>query len=257
LFSVRILLMGSVGLLAGSLTCAASVVNIDFQGFSSATPGVYYPVYTGQGAYVTADAHIWNGYELYYGGGGSPRGTPPPSTGLLASDGTVTTVGFALADQLTAEYVGNSPLYLNLLNDYAYVVSDPGDDTMYFTISGLIAGRSYGLYLYGTAGDAGQGSIFRIDNGSPANRQTSGGNDGSFVEGDVATNPLVDSSNYVVFSGVVADGSGQITGSLTSNGVTPWGAFNGLQIVETPEPSSLVLLAGAAGLMAGVRRRRK
>jgi PEP-CTERM motif len=244
--------------LASGLPCAATVINIDLVGHPNGGNS-YYDTYQGQGEYVTNDAHYWNGYTLFYSGGNT--GDPSPMTNLLASDGTITTVGFDLGQENTASLAGDNPTYQDLLDDYAYSFQG---GIIPLTISGLIPGNVYDLYFYGTAGSGSdQGSIFHVNNGSPADMRTEGGdpgNDYSFVAGDLVTNPYVDDSNYVVFTSVVANGSGEITGDTTRNGLTSWGAFNGLQIVDAsdnvPEPSTWGLaLAGLLGLSAAARRR--
>ena len=68
-------------------------------------------------------------------------------------------------------------------------------------------------------------------------------------------------SNYVLFSNVLPNGSNNITGTMTTNGASSFGVFNGLQIVFTeaavPEPSTYALgLIGLVGLGLVVWRKR-
>jgi len=116
-----------------------------------------------------------------------------------------------------------------------------------FTLSGLTAGDTYAVYLYGVNGNfKGHGADFTIGSVS---QNTSGSNGTTFTLG----------LNYVVFNNVVADSSGQITGTWapkTGDVTNPEADFNALQVLALPEPGTLALIA-VGSLMFLVSRRRR
>jgi hypothetical protein len=64
-------------------------------------------------------------------------------------------------------------------------------------------------------------------------------------------------ANYVVFTDVIADPSGNITGTWQQNPTDtsfPKGDFNGLQVIAVPKPARWVMLAGRLGLLVVIRR---
>lgn len=193
-------------------------------------------VYSGVGAYSGDSGTFWNAVN-----------SNATVSNLKASDGTTVT---SIAFQTNGDPSQTAGAPIGLFNGDFYTGGPVG-----FTISGLTAGYTYDLYLYGSQGEDGYGTTFHIDNGSPADRRVDGGNGSSFVAGDVVTNSMVPLSNYVVFSGVAPNGSGQITGTFQS-AEDNYGIFNGAQVVTAvPEPSTgVLLLAGMAG-MALLRRK--
>ena len=212
----------------------AQVVNVDLN--SGVAP---LNTQTNQGAFSTADAHVWNGLVL---------GSGVESATLLASDGSPTSVTFTAAfdgaydidsqgGAAPSAFVGSRPL----LDDFVYNTSG----SKAFSVRHLTPGGTYDLYLYGVPGGAGpRTTSFTV---GATTLSTTGADQSSFVEG----------ANYVRFVNLVADGSGTIAGTFAPGPGSGEADFNGLQIVEVvPEPTAgwAVFLAG--GLL-GVRRRTK
>ena len=161
--------------------------------------------------------------------------------------------------------------YARLMQDYLQL--DSGANTSVATasglISGLVAGTTYDLYLYGQGSDmmgtdassSGENSLFTIDSLS---KQTGwdgvDGGDRNLVEGIeyVKFSTVADSGGNISFtwSNVVA-GVNVVTDKVTSNTGTGsrFGALNGIQIVgAVPEPTAVLLTA--LGMLCLLRRRR-
>lgn len=121
---------------------------------------------------------------------------------------------------------------------------DSGDTSATITFSGFTAGTKVDLYLYAAAGHtAGEGATFNF--GSV--QSTTDTNDGITYETAYQLGV-----NYVKYSNLVADGSGNITGTWSKPG--SYSVFNGAQIAVVPEPSAALL--GGLGMLALLRRRR-
>jgi hypothetical protein len=184
-----------------------TAVNVDFN--YVVNPG---NTYTGQGVYVTNDAHLWNGVLLGPGGVSGPLttsdGSATPVTVTVAYDGAYDIDSQGGAPQ--SAFVGARAL----LDDFLYNTGG----AKAFSINHLTPGGSYDLYLYSAPGGAGpRNASFTI--GSTTHSVT-GANVSSFSEND----------NYVVFTNVVADENGQIAGTYFGTGEAD---FNGLQIVSS------------------------
>ena len=117
-----------------------------------------------------------------------------------------------------------------------------GDTSATVTISGFAAGTIVDLYLYSGGYTTGEGATF------------------DFGTGAFSTNNVVNiettydlGGNYVKIGGLVADGSGNITGTWTKPG--NYSTFNGAQIAVIPEPSAALL--GGLGMLCLLRRRRQ
>lgn len=108
-----------------------------------------------------------------------------------------------------------------LLADYAY--SYFSVETI--TIGGLTPDKPYDLYLYANQSVGGGGATFIFDG---VNKTASG------VQN--AGNPYVEGQSYVVYRGIQADGSGEISGTYGVVGEI-YNRFNGLQLVPTPSVS--------------------
>jgi hypothetical protein len=126
-----------------------------------------------------------------------------------------------------------------LLNDVAYGL---GGSTLDFTIGGLTDGGNYNLFFYTENGGYASGAgTYTIGLTSHTASNTAASQTG-FVLGD----------NYVEFTNVTANGSGNISGTDT-------GYLDGLQVVSAPigapEPTSMALIGlGALALLVTRRR---
>ena len=116
-----------------------------------------------------------------------------------------------------------------LMNDNNYTDNRDGRiGSSTVTIDGLPVGGLYDLYLYGDdsfiPGNI-YGSVFTVTDANGSQQETT-----------------VGSSNvFVYFASLEADANGQIIIGYTTNGNSPYGYLNGLQLVAVPEPSSLMV----------------
>lgn len=121
------------------------------------------------------------------------------------------------------------------------------NDNANLTIGGLLPGSSADIALFSTyhLGGIDRGTSFTIDGTTQSTTGASAGDGAAYVVGQ----------NYVLFSGLTVDPSGEINVAISGN-ATNFSDFNGFQLDATPvpEPSSAVL-AGLATL--GLLRRRR
>lgn len=172
--------------------------------------------YSGVGVAPDAGTY-WNGVTVPYFWNNPHTLTSGP---LLDSTGGTSSITFTLANhggyyEAGANYVGA------LLNDYAAFETNINYG---MTISGLVAGASYDLYLYmqnTKYGSAGLDFVF----GGITNTALNIGN----------VDYLKAGGNYVVFTGLVAEVNGTIEGTLRTKNPNR-GALNGFQIMPTPRP---------------------
>ena len=102
----------------------------------------------------------------------------------------------------------------------------------------------FDLYIYSSANVSDRTATFRIGSDTEVKGT---GNPSTFVQGQ----------NYVLFSGLTAS-SFNVEARANAGTGFPQVVFNGFQIVEVPEPSSLsMLLGGFVGLCRIARKRRK
>lgn len=237
----------SIVLLCFVSTVSAALISVDIDGASSAvsSPGTM----TGVAA-LGSTGDQWNGYAVYTTSLSAPV-DPDVSGYLVDSTGSAKSVkfdvGMTASDTCApANQAGNL-----LLDDYVFF--GPTQPTVNFSFQGLTAGNAYDLLLYGEAG-AQSTSIYPTTftvGGVGKSLNNAAAFDGSYVE----------DRDYVSFSGVVADGSGMISGTVTSP-TDFYFIFNGVQITgdfaEAPEPSTCALLmVGLTGLLAYAWRKRK
>lgn len=245
--------------LAAVSTGYSAVVNIDFQpgGASNST------TYAGTAA-APDSGTVWNGIAVTTDGAFGPAGgflasglNGAPLVDSLGSPSSMTvsvTNGNASGGSWNAAYAAPTGVGVvvsaeyDLMREYL-ISSNAGSKTV--TLGGLDAATFYTLYLYG-AGDNRGGP----DDGS--NRSTiftviglnSGFGSTSFAE---PSNGLTLGEEYTMVSGIQSTLAGTITIEYARNGSAGEGVFNGLQIV--PEPSTGLLLLGAAGIAVSRRRR--
>lgn len=217
-------------LFADELPAGKNVVNVDIDGKQPADPA---PVtYAGAARFASAGT-MWNALS------GVENAVPSlQKEHLRTADGTRTAVAVKLEAQsgnlmfdnlanATSAFDGNS-----LLNDYLYTTLTP----VTLTITGLVAGASYDLYLYTACGRTNPPYQTVADFGGVTGAwQTESG---KFFAGSTT-------NDHLVFVGVRADETGRIVGELHGGTVaTGSGVFNGFQLVGTfPEdPTGLVFL---------------
>jgi len=256
-------LLIAFGMFALASVSLATVINVDFNTSTS-------PTYSGAGVYSDpGSGTLWNSVV----GPAWQSTSPTVGTQLKTSLNVSTGVGVKVEAQNgfnTGTLSGTGPTIApNLMQDY--IVVDNGADessstanpAAKLTISGLISGNTYDLYLYaldgftnGVNGNGRSDTNFSFG-GSVIRAYTPLATSSAFVQATSA-NPL---GNYCVFSGLTADSLGQIAGDMyTWNAYQ--GALDGLQIVgtfaTTPEPGTLVLLvSGLIGLACYAWRKRK
>ena len=206
------------------------VVNVDLQ---RSTDGVDY---VGLGA-APDDANntYWNVLE-------GPSGTSFTATDLIASDGiTATPIDVSVSN---VGGITTQPEPPNALQrDRVYTTSGVGD----FEISGLEAGCSYDIYLFGAWHPT---VSFATDYTIGGVTKTASG-----ITHD-AGYPWIEGDDYVVFKGLT--GLTSILGTFQKGAGASYGVLTGIQIYQVPEPSTAVLLGiGVVGLAGFGRRRRR
>jgi hypothetical protein len=148
-------------------------------------------------------------------------------------------VTMTLAGQANAH--GNSPTQNIPVFESGFFL-DAADTSATITFSGFTAGTIVDLYLYAGGWQVGEGAEFTFNSITKTAANT------NFVEPS-----YIENNNYVKYSGLVANGSGNITGTWTK-APGDYSVFNGAQIAVIPEPSAALL--GGLGFLALLRRRR-
>jgi hypothetical protein len=289
-------------LVATAPSASAQVVNFHNANQGYGYYGGYNRLMYGQGAAVDPGNNVWNGFGKYGGPGSTdfygsgnpdsghgsvPNGLPgnpyawhngttasganlfSPTNSGAGNVGNATSAGTISPVTLSLTYGGDNGLNNGLagtvsqgtpaqiLGEAALTPNATTPGT--FTLSNVPAG-TYNLFLYGANYDGDRGAVFTVSSGSPV-----GGFTATMNPGGGPLNSFILGGDYVEFTGVTPDGSGNITGTWgavtnTITGQSGEGDFNGLQLqaAPVPEPSSLLfcLVGGAAGLARIVRRRR-
>ena len=229
---------------------AVVVYNVNFSG---GVGGSYLPNYSGHGAAPDPAAFTnWNQIQATENGIGSYSAA---QTNLVASDG-VTTNGINLSIIYSRAYNDSGISGNNLLGSWFQVDgSVNGGGVGLVTISGLPAGSTYDLYVYGVNGGfTGRGTRFIInksnwvggtdDNNPQFNWLQTTGADGSSPQAGV---------NYVRFSGVQPS-NGNIEFYIGANpaGGNDQGPINGLQLVVNNSYSPLTNVVYNLNLDGGI-----
>lgn len=170
-------------------------------------------------------------------------------TALLDSDGNPTTVDVSADNGGNSAFFGwgNPNVTTDVLENYTAVHNGFGGALVgpaTITISGLAANGAYDLHFVSLGDDAGQGGSFTI-----------GGDTKTAAATDASNSVLTEGDNFVSFTNVLADGTGEVSVTWTTLTGSGFGVLNGFQIVEVPEPASLALIGG--GLLALASRRRR
>ena len=219
---------------------AAVLIDVQFLGgFGGGGTGT---AQTG-GAVIGSAGDHWNTFQ--------PNGPSyTPGATLLNTASGSSTVGISLT--LNGAVSGWNAPHGNSFypGPYQYLMNSwIGTDTVTSTVAltGLTPGQSYDLYLYSGSNTNGRKTAFTITGAtnsatvttSPFN--TSGS---TFIEG----------TNYVHFTSLAPDLSGNMTISFTGAGTE--GDLNGFQIQSVPEPGTWALLVFSLTTVIVLRRRR-
>ena len=220
---------------------SAATINVDFN-TTEAVAGTYSGT-----AVAPGPGTVWNGMVT-----GPKAGAPliPSVTSgpLLTSTGAASLVTVSLGNFKAYDTVSDvrpSAVAQALMSDFVYQETlGTGGPNSTFAINNLNPAFTYDLYLYAqNGGYASTATIFTI--GGVSMTADNSGNIGSFVL----------NTNYVLYSGLIPNGAGTISGTFNDARPSDNAAFNGLQLVEiVPEPAALSLV-GLAGLLV-LRRRR-
>ncbi|MDX1680373.1 MAG: hypothetical protein R3242_06550 [Akkermansiaceae bacterium] len=205
----------------------AAVININFDSSLGGTG----PISGGGHGPIGYTGSTWNNVSVAGGGEGGTRG----GTDFSDSQGNATTIDLSIG---TTGGYNTTNTNLELLADYLYTK----DVSQTFTVSGLEVGASYNLTFIGHGGSTIQGPSITI-----------GGDTQNIEPTDMGATSYTEGENYVTFT-VVADSSGEISGSYSPIGTNTFGGISALQISSIPEPS-VALLGGLGGLLL-LRRRR-
>lgn len=208
---------------------------------------------TGHSATVNGDIEQVGNHVTFAGNGPAGGGTwnaiegttinaGGTSAALLASDNTPTSFTVS-TDFPNAAFLSNPTVGNDLIDDYLF--SDFSGNSYDIRFEGMVPNGQYDLYLFGTERiGPNTGTEFTI-----------AGEGTQSTTGHQAGDPFFTlGHHYVVFNGVPASGTGDIT--ITAG---QFARFNGFQIVgPIPEPSTATLIGlGVIALGAAMRRRKK
>jgi hypothetical protein len=276
-----LLIMLSVMGVAGWTSVQAQLIDVNFTdgninaayGGGDSTPTPPGTVMVGPAVIGSSVNDYWNGLGgfTYAGAGGAATYT---SGALLNSLGAATTVSLSLFApsgtygansvvwnnwssfswaSLAAEQAGpiTSPPYTaySALMSHCLVANSTAGNG-YVTLSGLTPNGAYSLIAYSASDQnvgAGRLSSFTVDGVTQTSTWTA-----------TATSTLISGVDYVVFAGVTADPSGNLTINFGNLGVSE-SDFNGFQLQgvnEVPEPSTFALVGAGMALLLGYQRRK-
>jgi PEP-CTERM motif len=247
--TTKILCFAAVCALGITTSARAQLIDADF----NAAPNGNTPESpTMSGAAVIGSAgDVWNGID---GDQDGVNGTYIP---LVDSNGNTITGSkwtFTTGHGLFDDTGGTTTNPTALMEDYMYGSSGNEGGT----ISGLVAGDTFTLVIYGAGDQSGQGDIMTLS-GDMTGGNTADTLDTSAIDRDI-TNGIGDA--YNTFTGTIG-ASGQIQIVLAPNTAVNAqngdAALNGFQLQETaaPEPSTYMLVGlGIAGLVVVTARRR-
>ena len=161
------------------------------------------------------------------------------SSPLVTSTGSPTPITVTLGN--FKSYVAGSAAGVapNLMTNFVYQPTlGPSGPNATFSINNLDPSSTYDLYLYSqNASFQNTATIFTI-NGVSLTATNAGGSPVPL------TTTFIEGTNYVKFSGLVPGLTGVISGTFNDVPVANNAAFNGFQLVQVPEPSTLTLGGG-------------
>ncbi len=231
----------AVALIMSSSTVAqAAVVSLDFNTTGGNTA-------TGNVGVLPGQTGLWSTLDLGASDVSNNKAARPSALNMNDGTGVATTIDFYLnttsATNITVgsnnwrAYASGTPD--DLREDVAYLTSGTSP-SLFWVIEGLVPNGIYNLAMYGQffSGSFVNPGQWTIGATTLANWN------GSSVTGQVS------------FSGVTANGAGQIGGIFSEllSDPSPFSSWSGLQIQSVPEPSAVLL--GGLGLLALLRRRR-
>lgn len=222
----NMLVLLAVGALAAGSAFGdyASLVNVNFVGTDAGvTTGA-----AGTGAAGDQWNNVSGDYEIGQDG-----------LSLLDSTGAASDID-VVVDTWEAGVSSGSPVALFTGYGHTGRSATSGDWGVY-TLSGLDVAKTYDIYLYSTWGWNTDTATFKIGTEQKQGSNPTG-NRSTFVENE----------NYVVFSSVSPDASGNLAVEYSKLANT---AFNGMQIGAIPEPGTLGMVGLCGGAILFVRRR--
>lgn len=220
-----------------------SIININFNGALSGTYG------TGTGQLLAPAPYTGSTWNSSGTGGNSFT-----LNNLTDSDGVSTIVDLSLSGARTATSTPATNSYMDVLSTFRFDNSTSGPTVI--TLSDLTAGVLYDVHFI-LQGNGNEGGTVTMTSGStliPTPAVSLGDFGRTAGQGGPATS-YIEGRNYASQS-FISDGT-DATFDLTGNVSTPGlMTIAGIQIVEIPEPASLVLLGGMGALLIARRNRR-